>query len=258
LKNQSDALFEFLTSIVFVLVGVTIIWYLIIFENPQVTLNPFKPPLATPVELAGILPPTEMPSATSTPWASPSLTPIATLAATSLPSPSAAAPTITAASRSLTPFDFSSLPQVIAPQPSATLRTVGLNFVQPNPPTDGKWIDVNLSEQTTTAYLGSTSLKTVLVSTGVASHPTIVGQFKIYVKIQSQAMSGGNRFSHDYYYLPGVPDIMFFYDGYAIHGTYWHNNFGHPMSHGCVNLSLEDAKWFYNWAEVGTTVVVHA
>lgn len=50
---------------------------------------------------------------------------------------------------------------------------------------------------------------------------------------------------------------MYFYQGYAIHGTYWHHNFGQPMSHGCVNLTIEDAKWFYDWAEVGTTVITH-
>lgn len=70
-------------------------------------------------------------------------------------------------------------------------------------------------------------------------------------------MRGGNRFSGNYYYLPGVPSVMYFYQGYAIHGTYWHHNFGQPMSHGCVNLTIEDAKWFYDWAEVGTTVITH-
>ena len=68
-------------------------------------------------------------------------------------------------------------------------------------------------------------------------------------------MSGG--YASEYYYLPGVPWVMYFFQGYAIHGTYWHHNFGKPMSHGCVNLTIEDAKWFYNWAEIGTTVVTH-
>ncbi|MGE5251028.1 MAG: L,D-transpeptidase, partial [Bacteroidota bacterium] len=58
-------------------------------------------------------------------------------------------------------------------------------------------------------------------------------------------------------YLPNVPYTMYFYKGYGLHGTYWHNNFGTPMSHGCVNLRIEDSKWLYNFASVGTTVNVH-
>jgi len=59
------------------------------------------------------------------------------------------------------------------------------------------------------------------------------------------------------YDLANVPWTMFFYAGYAIHGTYWHNNFGHPMSHGCVNMTTTEAKWLYEWAPKGTLVVVH-
>jgi lipoprotein-anchoring transpeptidase ErfK/SrfK len=59
------------------------------------------------------------------------------------------------------------------------------------------------------------------------------------------------------YNLPNVPYTMYFYRGYAIHGTYWHNNFGSPMSHGCVNLATPDAQWLYNWAPMHTRVVSH-
>ena len=59
------------------------------------------------------------------------------------------------------------------------------------------------------------------------------------------------------YYLPNVPYTMYFYQGYGLHGTYWHHNFGTPMSHGCVNLATPDAEWLYNWASVGTLVNVH-
>ncbi|OQA18217.1 MAG: putative L,D-transpeptidase YciB precursor [Chloroflexi bacterium ADurb.Bin360] len=79
----------------------------------------------------------------------------------------------------------------------------------------------------------------------------MVGTFSIYVKYLATPMSGPG------YYLPNVPHTMYFYRGYAIHGAYWHNNFGTPMSHGCVNLSLPDAEWFYNFAPVGTKVVSH-
>ena len=58
------------------------------------------------------------------------------------------------------------------------------------------------------------------------------------------------------YFLPAVPFTMYFYQGYGIHGTYWHNAFGRPMSHGCVNLPTPEAEWFFNWADVGTPVRV--
>jgi len=114
-----------------------------------------------------------------------------------------------------------------------------------------KWIDVNLSTQTIVAYQGQTAVYSARVSTGLWGTPTVVGTFSIYVKYLSTPMSGPG------YYLPNVPHTMYFYKGYAIHGAYWHNNFGTPMSHGCVNLSLPDAEWFYNWAPVGTKVVTH-
>ncbi len=125
-----------------------------------------------------------------------------------------------------------------------------------HPASPGKWIAVSLSRQTVTAYEGTRAVRSALVSTGVARTPTPVGRFKIYVKYKSQNMSGGSKASNDYYYLPNVPNVMYFYQAYALHGTYWHRNFGQPMSRGCVNLTLADAEWFFNWAGVGTPVVV--
>ena len=61
-------------------------------------------------------------------------------------------------------------------------------------------------------------------------------------------MSGRSKELGTYYYLPNVPNNMFFHQGYAIHGAYWHNNFGHPMSHGCINMKIADAKTLYDWA----------
>ena len=116
---------------------------------------------------------------------------------------------------------------------------------------DEKWIDVDLTNQTTTAYLGDSLVSAFIVSTGTWEHPTITGQYRIYVKYISAPMSGPG------YYLPGVPYVMYFYKGYGLHGTYWHNNFGTPMSHGCVNLRTEDAAWLYDWASVGTLVNIH-
>jgi lipoprotein-anchoring transpeptidase ErfK/SrfK len=142
-----------------------------------------------------------------------------------------------------------------APQPAPAPAPLPIPGTNPAPPSNGRWIDVNISKQTITAYDGSAPLKSVLVSTGLAWYPTPAGRFKVYTKIPAQTMSGG--VGADRYYLPNVPHVMYFTGAYAIHGTYWHRNFGQPMSHGCVNLSLEDAKWFYEFASVGTPVVSH-
>jgi LysM repeat protein len=115
----------------------------------------------------------------------------------------------------------------------------------------GRWIDVDLSSQTVRAYQGNGVVRSMVVSTGLSRYPTPPGRFRIYAKYPSVTMSGPG------YYLPGVPHTMFFYKGYALHGTYWHNNFGRPMSHGCINLTRGDAAWLYSWASVGTQVVIH-
>ena len=85
---------------------------------------------------------------------------------------------------------------------------------------------------------------------------TPTGTFKIWIKIKSQKMSGGSVEQGTYYYLPNVPYILFFYNdqvakyiGYGIHGAYWHNNFGHPMSHGCINVHPDDVEKLYYWAQ---------
>ena len=118
-----------------------------------------------------------------------------------------------------------------------------------------RWIDVNLSNQLLTAYEGQTPVMQTYVSTGEWDTPTVVGTFRIYVKHDSARMYG--NIGGEYYDLPNVPHVMYFYGGYGLHGTYWHSNFGTPMSHGCVNLSQGDAAWLYNWASVGTKVVTH-
>jgi lipoprotein-anchoring transpeptidase ErfK/SrfK len=113
------------------------------------------------------------------------------------------------------------------------------------------WIDVNLSEQRVYAYEGDVVVNSFIVSTGVAQTPTVTGEYRIWIKVRVQDMSGPG------YYLRDVPYVMFFYEDYALHGTYWHNNFGTPMSRGCVNLRVDDAAWLFNWASVGTVVNVH-
>jgi lipoprotein-anchoring transpeptidase ErfK/SrfK len=114
-----------------------------------------------------------------------------------------------------------------------------------------KWIEVDLSSQRVYARQGNSVVKTFVVSTGTSRYPTPVGKFRIYAKYRSTSMSGPG------YNLKGVPHTMYFYRGYALHGTYWHSNFGRPMSHGCINLKKGDAKWLYNWAPKGTLVKIH-
>ena len=118
-----------------------------------------------------------------------------------------------------------------------------------------RWIDVNLSTQSLNAFEGDSLVYSALVSSGLPSFPTVTGQFRTWIKYESQTMDG-RLLGYDYY-LEGVPYVMYFYEDYAIHGAYWHNNFGHPMSHGCVNVSIPDSQWLFNWAPLGTLVNVH-
>jgi lipoprotein-anchoring transpeptidase ErfK/SrfK len=117
----------------------------------------------------------------------------------------------------------------------------------------GKRIEVDLTNQKVYAFEGNTKIFDFTVSTGKWGR-TPTGTFRIWAKVRSQLMSGGNQSDGTYYYLPNVPYVEFFYNdqipktmGYSFHGTYWHHNFGHPMSHGCVNMRTEDAAKLYDW-----------
>jgi len=127
----------------------------------------------------------------------------------------------------------------------------------------GKRIEINLSAQRVLAFEGNNKVNEFVVSTGLWGR-TPTGSFTIQRKVPSTTMSGGNRAIGTYYYLPGVPWVQFFGNaqipwsrGYSFHGTYWHNNFGHPMSHGCINMKTPDAKWLYDWAPMGTPVNIY-
>ena len=108
-------------------------------------------------------------------------------------------------------------------------------------PLEEKWIEVDLSEQRLTAYEGTKVVLSARISSGRSRTPTVTGKFRIQRKYESQLMSGPG------YYLPAVPYVMYFYGNYALHGAYWHSNWGTPMSHGCINMRKEDAKWLYDW-----------
>lgn len=128
----------------------------------------------------------------------------------------------------------------------------------PDGVTNGRWIDVNLAEQTVSVYDNNKLVFATLASTGIDPFYTRPGLFQIYEKKVSETMSGAFAADKsDYYYLEDVPWTMYFDEARALHGAYWHSIFGYPRSHGCVNLSIADSHWLYNWARVGDYVYVH-
>jgi len=150
----------------------------------------------------------------------------------------------------------------LTPSPTATVTNTATITPSPTPtkpPTatppiydqTGRWIDVNLSTQMLYAYEGSEVVNSFLVSTGMYYTPTVTGKYNVYVKYEYTDMAGPD------YYIPNVPYTQYFYSGYGIHAATWHNNFGTPMSHGCVNMRLEDAKWLFSWTTIGTLVNIH-
>ncbi len=119
-------------------------------------------------------------------------------------------------------------------------------------PEDGKrWIEIDLSDQQITAWQGDVPVFATTVSTGRPGLHTLPGTFAVYRKYEQTRMTGPG------YDTPDVPWTMYYYRGFAIHGAYWHDNFGTPVSHGCVNLRVPEAKAMFEWADVGTEVVVH-
>ncbi len=147
----------------------------------------------------------------------------------------------------------------------------------PNPQGDPsapgrKWIEVSISQQRLWAYQGNTLILTSLVSTGLPPNETELGLFHVRLKYEKQDMRGfesstgevvgfgdeappGGVVSYD---VKDVPNVMYFnMDAEALHGAYWHNNFGQRMSHGCINLPLDVAAFLYGWAPLGTMVWVH-
>lgn len=170
------------------------------------------------------------PTATSTPTNTP--TPTFTSTPTLTPTPSMTpTPTITPTPRPNISWTYSTDPEELA--------------------NEGRWIDVDVTKQLVTAYEGAEPVASFVVSTGTSVHPTVLGQFRIWIKLRATDMAGPG------YYLPGVPFTMYFYKGYALHGTYWHDNFGTPMSHGCVNMRISEAEWIFNFASEGALVNVH-
>ncbi|MCS7091795.1 MAG: L,D-transpeptidase [Patescibacteria group bacterium] len=119
---------------------------------------------------------------------------------------------------------------------------------------DSKWVQVDLSEQTLIAWEGDKKVLETKISSGLPRTPTPKGEFRVWIKLRAAKMEGGS--GRNYYYLPNVPYIMYFANenvparkGYGLHGAYWHNDFGRPRSHGCVNLPIPVAKQLYEWID---------
>jgi lipoprotein-anchoring transpeptidase ErfK/SrfK len=226
--------------------------------NPTLTptRTPSQPP-ATPTAL-----PSFTPTATTPPTFTPTLEPTlpedtATPEPSQIPGESDTnlpleSPAEEDADPTITPYQVDTVTSI---PPTDTPEPTPLPPLAPNLPagvgSGERWIDVDLSEQRVYAYEGDTLVNDFLVSTGTWQYPTVLGQYKVYVKYRYANMSGPG------YFLADVPYVMYFYKGYGLHGTYWHSNFGTPMSHGCVNLQTDNAGWLFNWASVGTVVNVH-
>ncbi|BDI14364.1 hypothetical protein ANSO36C_01660 [Nostoc cf. commune SO-36] len=115
---------------------------------------------------------------------------------------------------------------------------------------DKRWIQIDLSKQRLIAWEGDRVVYGSAISSGKKSTPTLVGTFNIQSKLKTTRMRGNG------YDVPNVPHAMFYQGNYGIHGAYWHKRFGTPVSHGCVNLAPKHAKWLFQWASIGTPVVI--
>ncbi len=120
-----------------------------------------------------------------------------------------------------------------------------------------KWVDVDLTKHTMTAYTGATKVYgPIEMVSGGKDFPTVTGTYHVYLKYAKMDMKGTNADGTPYL-TKDVPWVSFFYQGIALHGAYWRDSFGYTGSHGCVNLPVADAKWVYDFAPVGTPVVSH-
>jgi len=154
---------------------------------------------------------------------------------------------------------------VNGPPIAAKPYKVATNQVLGDATGDSKRIYVDLSKQRLYAFENNNLIHEFPVSTGkYGTTPT--GDFRIWIKLRYTRMKGGSKELGTYYDLPNVPYTMYFYNeaipkyrGYGIHGAYWHNNFGQPMSHGCINMREADVAKIYEWAHPpSTNSVTHA
>ena len=135
------------------------------------------------------------------------------------------------------------------------LATVTPNMTPPEGVNANRWIDVDLAEQTLAVYENNQLIFATVIASGLEPFWTRPGLFQIYQKKETETMR--NNDPTDYYYLDNVPWTMYFDKARALHGAYWRTRFGYPQSHGCINLSVGDAHWLFNWAHEGDYVYVH-
>ncbi|MEK6256916.1 MAG: L,D-transpeptidase [Chloroflexota bacterium] len=149
---------------------------------------------------------------------------------------------------------------LIGPDEWVEGRHVALVYPKPTPPQgveNGRWIEINLYEQTVSVYENNHLVFATLTSSGVYGWWTRPGLFQVTEKQESTPMTGSFKADRsDYYYLEDVPYAMYFDESRAFHGAYWHNQYGYERSHGCANLSLGDSAWLFNWATLGDWVYV--
>jgi lipoprotein-anchoring transpeptidase ErfK/SrfK len=137
------------------------------------------------------------------------------------------------------------------------IRKVDINATPPKGVENNRWIEVNLYQQTLIVYDQGKPVFATLIASGVEPFWTRPGLFKIFKKKPLETMSGAFEAGRtDYYYLEDVPWTMYYDEGRALHGAYWRALFGYPQSHGCVNLSVGDSRWLYDWAKEGDWVYV--
>lgn len=146
----------------------------------------------------------------------------------------------------------------IGPNEWVEKRLIGRVFYNPNPPqgvTNGRWIEINLFDQTVSVYDQNRLVFAALVASGIQQMATRPGLFQITKKVPAEHMTGAFEADRsDFYYLESVPWTMYFDDARALHGVYWRTSFGRQVSHGCVNLTVPDSRWLYDWAKVGDYV----
>jgi hypothetical protein len=135
------------------------------------------------------------------------------------------------------------------------IARVSVTTTPPEGVTNGRWIDVNLAKQTLAVYENNQLVFATMVATGQDPFWTRPGLFQIQQKKEVETMR--NNDPSDFYYLDNVPWTMYFDGARALHGAYWRTHFGYPQSHGCINLSVGDSHWLFNWAVEGDWVYVH-
>jgi lipoprotein-anchoring transpeptidase ErfK/SrfK len=142
-------------------------------------------------------------------------------------------------------------------------QAADLTSLHTDAPEGQRWIEIDLSEQRLTAYQGDTPVMDTRVSTGKNNYidpknsqnneytETVTGHFRLQTMYEKTRMRGRG------YDTPDVPWAMYFFRGFAIHGAYWHNDFGQRVSHGCINMRVEEAKQLFAWANIGTEIIIH-